>query len=66
MWKLQKKYKKGKLITSKKNTDPCSIFGTNKLIFLVFLTFMLRFKLFDFQYEYVIINLHHYVTNRVY
>ena len=45
----------------------CVVFlGMNELIFLVFLTFMLRFKLFDFQYKYVIINLHHYVTIRVY
>ena len=29
----------------------------NKLIFLVFLTFMLRFKIFDFQYKYVMIIL---------
>ena len=36
----------------------CVVFlGTNKLILLVFLTFMLRFKLFDFRYKHVMITL---------
>ena len=50
---ITEKNKKRKLITSKEILTRVVFLGTNKLILLVFLTFMLRFKLFDFRYKHV-------------
>ena len=53
----RKDKKKRKLITSKEIPTYVVFLGTNKLILLMFLTFMLRFKLFDFRYKHVMITL---------